>query len=250
MKSRFTLVLIGLSLGWLARIVLGVPADETGPSRVIDRPLPPPTEKVIDLPILNPDVLSKGGRSDESGLISPLRLPGWFPEFGREPGERASHLPTSLGDFVHDSDAMFEPHGEQVCASGCAASRHPTERLTKTEFHRLLKEYTCEPMDQTNHALESLLYYGPQTRRLIESEGVKQLDRERAEFLWEQLKYTHAKISIRVVDDEGVVRTWIEPTRVPFDRRHVFEMETNNVQPLVTSGTVKRVGLNHNWVRL
>jgi len=37
---------------------------------------------------------------------------------------------------------------------------------------------------------------------------------------------------------------------VPFDRRHVFEMKTNSLQPLVTSGTVKRVGLNHAWIRL
>jgi hypothetical protein len=46
------------------------------------------------------------------------------------------------------------------------------------------------------------------------------------------------------------VRSWLDPTEVPFDRRHVFEMEASGVQPLVTSGTVKRVGLYHLWTRL
>ena len=250
LKSRFTLVLLGLALGWLARIVLGVPAEETGPSRVIDRQLPPPSEEVIDLPILNPDGSPKTFPGDESGLVEPLRLPGVFFEGNLEHQGDPSFAMEADEDFAHDSNATFEAHGEQVCASGCAASRHPTERLTRTEFRQLLKEYTFEPMDQTNNALESLLYYGPQTRRLMESEGVGQLDSQRAGFLWEQLMVTHAKISIRVTDDQGVVRTWIDPTRVPFDRRHVFEMQTNDVQPLVTSGTVKRVGLNHHWVRL
>ena len=37
---------------------------------------------------------------------------------------------------------------------------------------------------------------------------------------------------------------------VPLDRRHEFDMQVNNVQPLITSGTVKRVGLYHLWNRL
>ena len=105
-------------------------------------------------------------------------------------------------------------------------------------------------MDQTNNALEELMYFGSQTRDMLQSFGIGQLDSQRAEFLWEQLKLNKAKVSIRVLDQSGDVRTWIEPTTVPFDRRHVFEMQTNNVQPLVTSGTVKRVGLNHVWARL
>ncbi len=242
LKSRLGLVATGIALGYLAQIVFGVPAEEPGPTRVIDRPISADVElgeEVIDLPIL------KEGETGEfeSNLIPPIRLPGMLPT-------QSTGGFLKDAEFTHDSAAVFEPHGEKLCASGCAASRHPTEKLTKEHFQDLLVAYTYEPMDQTNNALEELMYFGPQTRGMIEQHGVGELDSLRAEFLWDQLKFTQAKISIRVVDDSGQVRTWIEPTEVPFDRRHVFDMKTKEVQPLVTSGTVKRVGLNHMWCRL
>jgi len=164
------------------------------------------------------------------------------------------HFLASIGNrfdtFAHDEGAAFHAHGEQLCASGCAASRHPTDSLSEEYFNELMAEYSQQSMTQDSPALEKLLYYGPQTRKLIEQNGFSPLNSERATFLWEELETTHAKISIRVIDESGTIRTWLEPTLVPFDRRHVFKMETSNLQPLVTSGTIKRVGLNHLWVRL
>ena len=234
------MVALGISLGYLARLVLGAPVDDDGPTRTINRPLPKKVEgvePVIDLPII------KDEEESETGLVPPIQLPGVFPIQG-------SVALRHQDDFSHDVGALFEPHGDQVCASGCAASRHPTETLTQEHFDQLLVEYTYEPMDQTNNALEELMYFGPQTRKMIEAHGVGQLNSERATFLWDQLKYNAAKVSIRVVDSSGEVRSWSDPTEVPFDRRHIFEMQTNNVQDLITSGTVKRVGLNHIWIRL
>lgn len=239
-----TLVALGICLGYLARLILGAPDAQNGPPRTIDRPLPEKTpvdyEEVIDLPIIKLDK----DQPAESGLVPPIRLPGSLPLVAATWASHQTNLQT------HDSTALFEPHGDQICASGCAASRHPTQSLTRDHFQRLLVECTYEPMDQTNNALEELMYFGSQTRKMIQAHGVGQLDSQRAEFLWEQLKFDKAKVSIRVLDESGNVRTWVEPTVVPFDRRHVFEMQTNNVQPLVTSGTVKRVGLNHIWARL
>ena len=244
-----TLVAVGIALGYLARLILGAPAEETGPTRKIDRPLPEKVsvdpEEVIDLPIIKLDE----NEDAESGLVPPIHLPGALP-IGAQTAHNSNPNNFSTKLLTHDPGALFHPHGEQICASGCAASRHPTKTLTRDHFKSLLVAYTYEPMDQTNNALEELMYFGPQTRKLIEAHGVGRLDSKRAEFLWEQLKYDKAKVSIRVVDKSGAVRTWIEPTVVPFDRRHVFDMKTNNVQPLVTSGTVKRVGLNHIWMRL
>ena len=240
---RMTLVALGICLGYLARLILGAPVVEDGPTRTIDRPLPEKAEvdheEVIDLPIIKLD----NDQSGESGMVPPIRLPGQLPQV-------ATQTVSHRTDLTHDSNALFEPHGEKFCASGCAASRHPTKTLTQDHFESLLVAYTYEPMDQTNNALEELIYFGSQTQKMIESHGVGTLDSKRSEFLWEQLKYNKAKVSIRVVDEAGTVRTWIEPTTVPFDRRHLFEMQTNDVQPLVTSGTVKRVGLNHIWARL
>ena len=240
---RLLLVVAGLSLGWLARLILGAPVEDPKPSREIVRPVSEPSEEVIDLPIIK-----ESAYRDESGIVPPIQIPGQLPT-----GLASFNVtPAAIGttEFGHDASAIFEPHGEEVCASGCAASRHPTEHLSEETFKQLLTAYTYEPIDQTNNALEELLYYGPQTRKWIETVGVGDLDSKRAEFLWEELKLTHANVTIRVTDQSGVIRSWIEPARVPLDRRHVFSMETKQVQSLVTSGTVKRVGLNHAWVRL
>ena len=156
----------------------------------------------------------------------------------------------ATSDFSADPVAHFHAHGEEVCASGCAASRHPTKQLTRDHFHELLQQYASEPMDETSFALESLLYYGRQTLALLKEEGDYPLDPLRSGFLRDELKKTHAKVEIRVVDEHGEIRTWLPPTRVPLDRRHEFDMQVNNVQPLETSGTVKRVGLYHLWNRL
>jgi len=117
-------------------------------------------------------------------------------------------------------------------------------------FRQLLAQFAREPIDETSRAFETLLYYGPQAKKLLDSEGTAPLDPVRASVLRGELSRTHARIAIRVLDEHGAVRTSLPPTRVPLDRRHVFVMETNNVQPLETSGTVKRVGLHHLWNRL
>ena len=238
-NSRIALVLLGVALGLLSRTILGVPESEPVPAMTIDRELVEPNSETIDIPLINrrPENMRRP-RKQPSGLVPPISLQ--LQVSHDRNGER----------FAHDAHAMFEPHGEEVCASGCAASRHPTKLLSEEYYLQLLSEVSIEPMDRTNNALESLLYYGAQTRMFIDSIGTGALDSDRARFLAEQLGVTHAKIAIRVTDEEGIVRTWLDPTRVPFDRRHVFEMQTNQLQPLVTSGTIKRVGLDHIWVRL
>ncbi len=154
------------------------------------------------------------------------------------------------GQFKHDNRAVFHPHGEQVCASGCALSRHPTKELKRDEYHALLAGFAGGEMDEKNLAFETLLYYGRQTKQMMQREGTAPLDSLRVLTLENELKKTHAFISIRVVDEQGEIRSWLPPTRVPLDRRHEFIMDVNNVQPLMTSGTVKRVGLYHLWTRL
>ena len=153
-------------------------------------------------------------------------------------------------DFHSDPLAVFHAHGEEVCASGCALSNHPTSELSGAHFDRLLRKFAEQPMDETSTALEALLYHGRQTRALLQRRGTGPLDDQRAQFLRRELLQTHALVSFRVVDEHGHVRTQMQRVRVPFDRRHVFEMEVNDLPPLMTSGTVKRVGLHHLWTRL
>lgn len=155
-----------------------------------------------------------------------------------------------LSPFEHDAQAVFHAHGEKVCASGCAASNHPTPELAVQMFKDLMQEFSTEPISEQSLALEALLYYGKQTQDLIANYGASPLDDRREQFLLNELTKNHAKISIRLVDEFGNVRASNVPAAVPFNRRHVFTMEGSNLQPLVSSGTVKRVGLYHIWTRL
>lgn len=189
-------------------------------------------------------------------LIPPIRIEG-INAFDGDPNGPNLFDPESLvgriaatADFSSDAAAHFHAHGQEVCASGCATSNHPTKKLTRDHFHELLEQYAQEPMDETSFALESLLYFGRQTLVMLNDEGDFPLDPLRSDFLRSELKKTHAKVEVRVVDEYGEIRVWLPPTRVPLDRRHEFDMQVNNLQPLITSGTVKRVGLYHLWNRL
>ncbi len=255
---RLSLIAAGILVGLIAQSMLGKPeADQTLP-RSIDRPLSERQPETLDLPLLDDDGNPIGAdetnsleQNDEvSGIVPPILIPGQLQLATTPQGELEVQAASWDDDFAHGPRAIFESHGHQLCASGCAVSRHPTPYLSKDTYERLIADYSRGPMDETNAALETLLFFGPQTRRRIEQQGVGSLDSARVQFLWNQLKCTQAVIRLRVVDREGNVRSWLDETVVPFDRRHIFDMEVNDVPDLVTSGTVKRVGLKHIWVRL
>ena len=248
-QSRISLIFMGVCLGLLARYILGAPAEDESPKMEIDRPLNPA--------VVADDVETKVSvqarvPSEElmSGLVPPIELPFLANSLVLRDGKYQEQYFSQEMAFSHGQAAMFEAHGAQLCASGCAASRHPTGELSDARYWKLISEVESGPMAETNQALEELIFFGSQTRRQINENGFGNLDSGWAGFLGRQLACSHAEISIRVTDENGVVRTWVEPTLVPFDRRHVFKMKTNSLQALVTSGTVKRVGLNHAWMRL
>ena len=190
-------------------------------------------------PLVPPIALSEDSRATNDPGVVVLDL--------LHTNRRASLFPT---EFSADDRATFEPHGSQECASGCALSRHPTPELTAAEYSRLLSQFAHEPLGETSTALETLLFYGRQTRLFLQERGAAPLDQSRAEFLRRELARTHARVSFRLTDEAGVIRSHIPPTQVPLDRRHVFQMEVADLSPLVTSGTVKRVGVHHLWTRL
>lgn len=263
-RSRTLLILLGLSLGYLARSIFGPPISETENRIRFLKPLPDVNN--VDLLDQDLDLKIRPGddayRGKSQGLVPPIKIEGEAPFlsaglFNSKRDSVSFAAMTDAGftsfverDFEHDSQAAFEPHGNQVCASGCALSRHPTGKLTSKRFSEMMGRFAHEQVGAASPSLEELLFYGLQTRELIVANGFGSINTKQAEFLWAELKRTHAKISLRVIDSNGEIRTWLPPTRVPLDRRHVFEMETKNLQPLVTSGTVKRVGLDHLWIRL
>ena len=50
--SKLGLIAAGIALGYLARLVFGVPAEESM-SRSFDQPVVQPAEEIIDLPLIN-----------------------------------------------------------------------------------------------------------------------------------------------------------------------------------------------------
>jgi hypothetical protein len=154
------------------------------------------------------------------------------------------------GDLVGSGTAVAHPHGKLTCASGCAPNAHPTRPLTRSEYERLLKEFASQPISEESPALEALMYYNRQTRYFMDKYGTEPLDAERVALLRKELARDHAFVHIRVVDELGKIRVSMPPQRVPLDIRHEFYMDTHDLQPVVTSGTVKRVGLYHLWQRL
>jgi hypothetical protein len=115
----------------------------------------------------------------------------------------------------------------------------------------LLAEYGALPADQESGPLNELIYFGPQVASHLESLATEQLlDDRHLEFLSRELSRQVVTLSIRVVDEADRVRVVLPPTRVPQHVRQVFRMDEFGLEPSVTSGTVKRVGLRHMWQRL
>ena len=57
----------------------------------------------------------------------------------------------------------------------------------------------------------------------------------------------HLKVIVSFFDDNSTPITCLCESLKPND---LFEMDVQNLPSLVTSGTVKRVGLDHLWTRL
>jgi len=168
------------------------------------------------------------------GVVPPLELPA-----------------ITSADAQRRPRAHSEPHGHAACASGCVVSHHPTRHLSLDECHDLLAAYQRLPFDQASETLDALLYYGAQTRnRLRNTTLAELLDKQHVQFLKRELSRERVLVAIRLVDQFGTVRAQLPPTAVPQHVRQVFELDVADLQPLLCSGTVKRVGKNHVWQRL
>ena len=201
-QSRISLIFMGVCLGLLARYILGAPAEDESPKMEIDRPLNPA--------VVADDVETKVSvqarvPSEElmSGLVPPIELPFLANSLVLRDGKYQEQYFSQEMAFSHGEAAMFEAHGAQLCASGCAASRHPTGELSDARYWKLISEVESGPMAETNQALEELIFFGSQTRRQINENGFGNLDSGWAGFLGRQLACSHAEISIRVTDENG-----------------------------------------------
>jgi hypothetical protein len=145
--------------------------------------------------------------------------------------------------------AWRDAHGKSTCKSGCELSQHPTLDLTARKFEALMEDYGSPDRAIADAALDELIYYGPQARRLFAESGAA-IGTPRRKVLEEELAVTRALVSLRVVDERGRTPIRLEPVSVLLDARHAFNLTAEpGVLPPESSGTVKRVGRDHVWVR-
>ena len=141
------------------------------------------------------------------------------------------------------------------CATGCAIGSHAPPPLTESEFRDLLRRFASEKISASNggesSALDTLLFHGERSRELLARLGADGLDQQRLRFLRRELSRTQARLSVRIVDGEGVQRVRLGPVTMPLGiKQHLHADVCRRMQPPEISGTVYRVGLDHLWARL
>jgi hypothetical protein len=157
----------------------------------------------------------------------------------------------NVSETHHAGRAEAHPHGDRVCASGCALSRHPTKRLTDQRFEELMQRLVRHPADEGVH--DELLYYGPQTKvRMLADNSraanhIPEIIRAR---LLRELKRTHVTVALRLTSESGVILAELPEQLIPLDLRHEFDLQEDGIPPLLASGTIKRVGSDRLWSRL
>ena len=168
------------------------------------------------------------------------------------PDSLIAAIPIAEGSSGHGSHrAHPHPHGDKVCASGCALSRHPTARLSSDRFEQLLSKIIRDPQDQ--EASDELFYFGPQAAEKLRTAPAKfKADIPDAiyEDLMSELSRDHAFVSLQLVSRDGVLLAELPAQRVPLDLRHEYDLIEQEIPPLLASGTVKRVGRYTLWSRL
>ena len=140
---------------------------------------------------------------------------------------------------------------KEACAAGCSVGSHPITPLAASEYREHLQALAQGPEDTRTKALETLLFHGPQVRELTRELGLAPLAGEPAARLRRELARTHARLWLRVVDEQGEVRAAVDGERFPIGRKeHVHASVARNLQPPEISGTIQRTGLHHLWTRI
>ena len=137
----------------------------------------------------------------------------------------------------------------EACRTGCSLAKHDIPAFTRGDFEKALRAYAQEPAEASSSALDTLLFYGPDTRHFIDKHGTGALPAGHAAFLKRQLERDHAIVEIRMVEASGRVRIAYGPARVPLGQKEHLQPQGHDLQPLEINGTVMRTGLYHLWSR-
>jgi hypothetical protein len=157
----------------------------------------------------------------------------------------AEVAPTELVEPVEQAVAYPD------CAGSCAlsGSHGETEEISESAFLGWLTQWAEEPIGEPTLALETILFHGHRSEALLEKHG-QRLDPEHREYLTRELSRHTVRMSMRLVDENGVVRGTLDSDGFPLkEKQHLSFADTGSLGWLETGGKIKRVGLGHLWSR-
>lgn len=160
-------------------------------------------------------------------------------------------LPPTSRPVPKKKTAKPDEEGQGSCVGSCSAVKDDHPDLPTHRYHELIAQFAKQPLSEKSKALETLLFHHARAQTLLADHGAPGLDEKRRALLARELKRTHAWLEARLIDEHGVVRVHLKPTRVPLGiKQHLWPKDVVAIQPTEVSGTVKRVGLYHLWTRL
>lgn len=153
---------------------------------------------------------------------------------------------------LESQDALVAPvtSEEPTCVGSCSAVSDGPSKSSPAKIRTWLREFASQPLSSESPALEALLFHREATKLQLFSSEALALDPKRQGLLERELKRDTAYLEVRVRDAAGRVRLRLPETRVALDEKQHLETENDLAQHVEYSGTVKRVGLDHLWVRL
>jgi len=162
------------------------------------------------------------------------------------PAPRPAIAPVDSAEGVAPVSSADDP----TCVGSCSAVSDGPSKSDPAKIRGWLADYATQPMSSESPALEALLFHREATKLQLLSLEALSLDDARAAFLERELQRATAFLEVRVRDAAGQVRIHLPERRVALDEKQHLETENDLAQHVEYSGTVKRVGLDHLWVRL
>jgi hypothetical protein len=154
-----------------------------------------------------------------------------------------------------DPSEPSDPASEQAafpdCVGSCAlpGGHAEAEELSESAFLGWLTQWAEEPIGEPTLALETLLFHGHRSEELLKEHGDR-LDVEHREYLVRELSRHTVHMSMRLIDEHGVVRGVLDSGGFPLkEKQHLVFADTGSLGWLETGGKIKRVGLGHLWSR-
>ena len=135
------------------------------------------------------------------------------------------------------------------CTSGCDVEPPEVRKgLVAEDAAAAVAEVARLPAGQQSDGLDLLLVHAHDARTFLEAEGWPGLSAAHRAWLARELSRDRARFEMRLVDEHGATRAWIEQ-EVELSVKQHLSLDHDRLPGLVASGTVIRVGTERLWTR-